>query len=143
MASSSEFSIAGSVGAGKLMFFNYRAKYRATLPYYDRVPLIYVLGVGAFGGGMGFIGHNFHYHAPESRPGLIQQLLEMVDGDNDEFMEFLVTGKGVHKYLATEVSQLRVVKKTAWEDVSVMPLEDFVVHRNGVDVPIRARGKVY
>ena len=94
-------------------------------------------------GGMGFIGHNFHYHAPESRPGLIQQLLEMVDGDDDEFMEFLVTGKGVHKYLATEVSQLRVVKKTAWEDVSVMPLEDFVVHRNGVDVPIRARGKVY
>ncbi|OUU63774.1 MAG: hypothetical protein CBD72_05715 [Flavobacteriaceae bacterium TMED212] len=140
MASSSEFSTAASIGAGKLMFFNYRAKYRATLPYYDRVPLIYVLGIGA---GMGFIGHNFHYHAPESRPGLIQQLLEMVDNDDDKFMEFLLTGKGVHKYLATEVSQLRLVKKTAWEDVSVMPLEDFVVHRNGVDVPIRARGKVY
>jgi hypothetical protein len=42
---------------GTLTFFAYDPKYKETLPYYDKFPLSFIIGIDRFG----FTGLNFHY----------------------------------------------------------------------------------
>jgi len=42
---------------GTLTFFSYDPKYKETLPYYDKFPLSFIIGIDKFG----FTGVNFHY----------------------------------------------------------------------------------
>ena len=55
---------------GGMYHFQYDPKHKATLPYYDRFPLIFMVG-GASGG---FYGLNLHYLSPVLRAKLMDQL---------------------------------------------------------------------
>lgn len=55
---------------GSMYHFQYDPKHKKTLPYYDRFPLIFMVG-GAPGG---FYGLNLHYLAPTLRAKLMDQL---------------------------------------------------------------------
>ena len=57
---------------GRMYFFNYDPKYKATLPYYDRFPLIFK--VGQYRGG--FEGINMHYLPYRLRARLMDALYE-------------------------------------------------------------------
>ena len=55
---------------GKMYFFVYNPKHKATLPYYDMFPL--VLPVERYSNG--FLGINFHYLAPKERAHLLDEI---------------------------------------------------------------------
>lgn len=60
---------------GKLIMFFYDPKHKATLPYYDRCPLIIPLSMDT----KGYLGMNFHYLSPYSRAILMDYLLQDAD----------------------------------------------------------------
>ena len=55
---------------GRMYFFVYNPKHKATLPYYDMFPL--VLPVERYSDG--FLGINFHYLAPKDRAFLLDEI---------------------------------------------------------------------
>ena len=55
---------------GDLFCYNYRPKYRATLPYYDMFPMIMLIGSDADT----FLGINFHYLPPKFRAILLDKV---------------------------------------------------------------------
>ena len=58
---------------GELYYFQYDAKYKQTLPYWDRYPLVLPLSLTR----NGFIGINFHYISPIHRTELFNNLLKL------------------------------------------------------------------
>jgi hypothetical protein len=66
-----------AVMPGRMYFFNYDPKLKATLPYYDQFPLIFpfrkVNG--------GFYGFNMHYLPPIQRAALFDAMIETVSND--------------------------------------------------------------
>ena len=63
---------------GKMNFFGYDPKHKATLPYYDRFPLIMPIEVAEGG----FIGLNFHYLSIPMRVKLLNVISEYASDDN-------------------------------------------------------------
>jgi len=55
---------------GDMYLFGYDAKHKATLPYYDRFPLVFPIGPAAGG----FLGLNMHYLPPMLRDQLMDAL---------------------------------------------------------------------
>lgn len=62
---------------GKMIFFTYDPKTKATLPFYDTFPLVLPFSFND----KGFIGINFHYLAPRTRLLLINKLVEYASDD--------------------------------------------------------------
>lgn len=58
---------------GKLYFYWYDPKHKATLPIYDRFPLTMPLDRTTSGG---FLGINFHYLDPGTRKAILMELLK-------------------------------------------------------------------
>ena len=83
---------------GDMMQFVYDPKGKKTLPYYDRMPIVFPIGLYKDG----FLGLNFHYLKPISRAKLLDALLSNVDEDNlddDTKMDINYRMlKGVSKY---------------------------------------------
>lgn len=70
-----------SIKFGKMYFFIYDPKHQATLPYYDRFPLVIPFNIRKGVNDVpGFLGLNLHYLHPRIRFLLLSQLLEL-DGD--------------------------------------------------------------
>ena len=89
MAYSDEFpdsTYSGSPKPGTLSIFRYGAKYKKTLPYWDRNPLCYIFGAS----GGAFYGLNLHYQIPTNR----KAVLNYIDGGGDP-----TKVRGYHKYL--------------------------------------------
>ena len=63
-------TLTGRMWLGRMYFFVYNPKHKATLPYYDMFPL--VLPVERYGNG--FLGINFHYLAPKDRAHLLDEI---------------------------------------------------------------------
>ena len=63
-------TLTGRMLLGRMYFFVYNPKHKATLPYYDMFPL--VLPVERYGNG--FLGINFHYLAPKDRSHLLDEI---------------------------------------------------------------------
>jgi hypothetical protein len=63
---------------GVMNLFGYDPKLKATLPYYDRFPLIFPID---FAKG-GFYGINFHYLQPGARVNFLRQLSQYTSDDN-------------------------------------------------------------
>ena len=63
---------------GKMNFFGYDPKHKATLPYYDRFPLIMPIEVAEGG----FIGLNFHYLSIPMRVKLLNVISEYATDNN-------------------------------------------------------------
>lgn len=63
--------------AGKIYTFVYDAKYKDTLPYWDRFPLIICLGPSVTKAGNGvMLGLNLHYAPPKARQAMLEELLK-------------------------------------------------------------------
>lgn len=107
-----------------LMFYQYKAKWRQDLPYYDKYPLAFVLEMDE----RSFFAVNLHYYSPEERMGLVMSLSE------DKIPSFR---KGAHKYLISEVrSPYLILAQQEWQTMCLLPVEEFVRDLGGVEIPI-------
>jgi len=107
-----------------LMLWEYRAKWRRELPFYDKYPLAYILDFKP----NSFFAVNLHYYSPEERVGIARSLAE------NRIPRFT---KGAHKYLISEVRSPYLDFDTReWDTICLLPVEEFVRDMNGVEIPI-------
>lgn len=66
-----------NITIGRLYMFYYDAKHKETLPYYDRVPLIFPIGPAKGG----FLGINMHYLPLRQRAKLMDALYSTINND--------------------------------------------------------------
>ncbi len=64
-------------GIGRMFMFMYDPKYKETLPFYDRFPLVMPFGIH----NDGFIGINFHYLPLPLRARLMDNLYTVINND--------------------------------------------------------------
>jgi hypothetical protein len=84
------FNSANQFRIGNMYMFYYDPKFKDTLPYYDRVPLIFPIN-RAKGG---FLGINFHYLPLKLRAKLMDSLYDVVSNDSfDETTKLQVSYK--------------------------------------------------
>jgi hypothetical protein len=121
---------------GKLFFYEYDAKWKDTLPYWDRFPL--VIPIERYDDG--FLGLNLHYLEPRLRVALFANLLDFATNDkfnaNTKIIMSYRLLKGVakyrlfkpcvHRYLTNHIRS-RFVKINAdnWEIAVHLPLAEF------------------
>ena len=129
--------VRGRPDLGRMNFFYYDAKNKATLPYYDRFPLVFPINK-ADGG---FLGINFHYLPPVLRAKLMDQLYtittnktynentrlrasyDLLNG-TAKFKEFRPT---VKHYLAKQLkTRLTYVAPSEWDIALFLPSPAFV-----------------
>ena len=107
-----------------LHFYEYKARTRRNLPYYDKFPLAFVLDVNYDS----FFAVNLHYYYPEERMSIAASLAE------NRIPRF---AKGAHKYLLSEVrSPYLNLAEQEWQTICLLPVEQFVRDLGGVEIPI-------
>jgi hypothetical protein len=121
---------------GKMVMFFYDPKHKKTLPYYDRVPLIFPVEPAKGG----FYGINLHYLSPYHRAKLFDVLtLERMKNKGTEKQKLVITYKilkGASQYRAFKpcfkhylYSQLQsrffVVAPEEWDTVLFLPIARF------------------
>ena len=121
---------------GKMGVFFYDPKHKATLPYYDRFPLVVIIGPAEGG----FLGLNLHYLPPTLRARLLDGLLDMTNNKKyDETTRFQATYQMLKKSSKTKYfapcvkhyldkhmrSQFSVINPSEWETVAFLPIADF------------------
>lgn len=122
---------------GRMFIYSYDPKYKETLPYYDRFPLILMVDKAP----NGFYGLNLHYLHPKERAIFFDRLTEYTN--NDKYNEttkiqmsysFL---KGASKlkafkpcfkrYLSNKItSSIGEVQPSEWELAIFLPIDKFV-----------------
>jgi len=122
--------------AGRMYMYFYDPKTKDTLPYYDRFPLILMVGPAPGG----FYGLNLHYLAPVLRAKMLDGLISITN--NKRFDEttkvklnynLLTSVKKLRwyepcfkRYLLTNVKkQMVMVEASEWETAVFLPTEDF------------------
>ena len=123
---------------GRMFMFFYDAKHKATLPYYDRFPLI--LMVESASPKKGFYGLNFHYLDYRKRAILLSRLLQYSNNKKyDESTRLRLSYKllkGASRleafkpcfkhYLPSQIkSQIKMVPADYWETALFFPSEQF------------------
>ena len=129
-------TLTGRLIPGRMYFFMYNPKHKATLPYYDLFPLI--LPIQKFSDG--FLGINFHYLYPKDRAILLDELKVFV---NDRtlseaarirvsynmmrgFTRFKRAKPAIKRYLTTYMkSQFIPVTPEEWAPAIFLPVEKF------------------
>jgi len=129
-------TLTGRLIPGRMYFFMYNPKHKATLPYYDLFPLI--LPIQKFSDG--FLGINFHYLYPKDRAILLDELKIFV---NDRtlseaarirvsynmmrgFTRFKRAKPCLKRYLTTYMkSQFIPVTPDEWGPALFLPVEQF------------------
>lgn len=121
---------------GFMYHFLYDPKFKDTLPYYDRFPLM--IAVGPAPGG--FYGLNLHYLAPVPRARLLDRLIETTNNDAfDETTKMKINYKILNSlssmrffrpcfkhYLFDHVeSRMMMVPASEWEIAMFLPTEKF------------------
>jgi hypothetical protein len=120
---------------GKMYLFEYDPKYKATLPYYDRFPLVFPIEYYY----NGFLGLNMHYLPGGARLSLMNMMRNILsDIDNDEetrlrlsysvLKAFATLFSGyeecIKRYLYTHIrSPYGYVAPEMWESALMAPLE--------------------
>jgi hypothetical protein len=122
---------------GKMYLFHYDPKYKATLPLYDRFPLIFPFERVE----NGFLGINFHYLPPGQRAVLLDNLMSLAsDKTFTDQMKInlnyrlllrvsrLGAAKNcIKKYLNSHVrSRFFYIKPDEWQKALMLPLDQFV-----------------
>lgn len=122
---------------GNMYIFNYDAKHKDTLPYYDRFPLIFPINTAKGG----FLGINMHYLPPQLRAKLMDGLYSTVTNDNyDETTKLkisygILNGAAKYKefkptvkhYLNSQVrSQFMYINPAEWDIALFLPTAQFV-----------------
>lgn len=126
---------------GRMFMFLYDPKGKDTLPYYDRFPLILMVGPAEGG----FYGLNLHYLHPRIRAVFFDELQSFLNNDKmDETTRFQLaysTLSNVRKlrafapcfkhYLYKHIRSSTVeVPPTEWEIALFLPTDDFVGRKN-------------
>ena len=121
---------------GKMYFFTYNPKWKATLPYYDTFPLIFPIERYT----NGFLGINFHYLHPKDRAILMDQLKSYANNKRyDEttklklsyqmlqgFSKIKRARPTIHRYLNNKVnSKFVLINADEWEVALFLPVERF------------------
>jgi len=121
---------------GKMYFFTYNPKWKATLPYYDAFPLIFPIERYT----NGFLGINFHYLHPKDRAILMDQLKAYANNKRyDEttklklsyqmlagFSKIKRARPTIHRYLNNKVNSKFVrINADEWEVALFLPVERF------------------
>jgi len=122
---------------GRLYFYVYDPKTKATLPYYDKFPL--VLPIEKYSDG--FLGLNFHYIRPKDRLLLMDKLYDTLTNDRfDEKTKLranydLLSNAGrfgaykpcVKRYLNSHIrSGIIEIGVNDWEIALMLPVDNFV-----------------
>ena len=116
----------GSPRPGSMMIFQYTAKYRETLPFYDRNPLCYIMSSQ---GGI-FFGVNLHYHPTTNR----MALLKYIDDGGDPSRL-----RGYHKYIKSYMaSPFLQVNMTEWDKALSYNNEEFVRDLGSIELSLDA-----
>ena len=125
---------------GKMYFFHYDPKYKATLPVYDRFPL--VLPMDMYDDG--FLGMNLHYLDPYSRLYLLDLLHDFINNtkydDTTKFKLAYSTLNGskrykmiepcIKRYLSSHIrSSLVYIEPDHWETAIFLPTERMVYRK--------------
>lgn len=101
---------------GKMYMFFYDPKYKQTLPYYDKFPLIIMIGPAEGG----FYGLNLHYLPPVLRAKVLDALL----GDQPVPKKYIAPM--IKHYLNSHVkSRFALVDKPEWEIATFLPTAQF------------------
>ena len=122
---------------GKMYMYWYDAKHKATLPYWDRFPVIFVLESYKDG----FLGMNLHYLPPILRAKLMDALYTIKTNPKDDdrsklkisysllasASKYKLFGPTVKRYLSSHVkSKLVEVPPEEWDHIAFLPLQRFV-----------------
>lgn len=125
-----------AVQPGRMLLYQYDAKHKKKLPYFDQLPLIFYLG--PFKGG--HMGLNLHYLPPQLRAYLMDELYETVTSDkidfntrvNISYQSLAQAGKSylfrpcVKNYLTKQMrSKFFVIDPTEWDIALMLPFERF------------------
>lgn len=124
------------VGIGRMYHFYYDPKTKADLPYYDRFPLIFMVGLAQGG----FYGINLHYLPPKLRATLMDELYSVASDkryDEDTKLKIsysILKGASKYKYFkptfkhylsANVRSQFVEIQSTEWDIALFLPTERF------------------
>lgn len=137
-------SFRNSPRIGELYMYVYDAKHKATLPYYDKFPLVFVFNNQVAGAHYGI---NLHYLPPVLRVKLFTALLELRNEKRyrastrlkmqwellNSFAGSPYVAPCVKMYLTKQMrSKFIVVDPQVWEIVVSLPLERFTVSNEQV-----------
>lgn len=126
--------------AGKIYAYNYDAKHKATLPYWDRYPLIVFLGFvkSPKSGTTLMHGLNLHYVPPRARQQFLEDLLKQYANTNtltnktklnidwSKVKGFQGADKMIKAYLPSHIKgPIIEIKPSDWANVVLMPLQSF------------------
>lgn len=135
---------------GKMYMFFYDAKYKETLPYWDRFPLMIMMDHYTDG----FLGMNLHYIAPRYRVILLNNLYDLLINEDMDGMQRLMISYDllskksgyrwmkpcIKRYLKSNLeSRLFEVPIEHWDMVSMLPSARFNVNANTVYAESRKR----
>lgn len=134
-----ENSQTGSTVIGKMYFFKYDPKHKATLPIYDIYPLVFPIERY----NNGFLGLNIHYLAVPERQAFIEQLMRYATAKNLTpksrlrlTYSLLASSQSlasearpcIKRYLWSHVrTKFIEIPATEWDRAAVLPIELFVV----------------
>ena len=121
---------------GQMYLFQYDAKHKATLPYYDQSPLIFVIDVG----NGRFMGINMHYISYFRRAQLMNAMYDLAVREKDQIKRLNISYgilKGISKmqyfkpcvksYLSDHLqSRFLRILPSEWDFVLQLPLQRFV-----------------
>ena len=131
-----EHKLVTSIELGKMYFFEYDAKHKDTLPYWDRFPLIFVLNRDAHS----FLGLNMHYLRPDYRLAFFNKLQNFISDPRlnsraklmlqykliSDMSKFPETQDCVKRYLWTHVrTRWLEVPPKEWRNIVMLPLQNF------------------
>lgn len=125
---------------GKIYAYIYDAKYKDTLPYWDKYPLIIFLGFGRSQAGNELMyGLNLHYIPPKARQQFLEDLLKQYSStktitnstklkvDWSKVKGFTGADKMIKAYLPGHIKGTLVeIKPSDWANVVLLPLQQFV-----------------
>jgi len=122
---------------GKMYFFHYNPKYKATLPVWDKFPLVIPMELYSDG----FLGLNLHYLDPYNRLLLLDRLMDFINNDKyDDTTIFRLSydllsrsrryslfEPCVKRYLLQHImSSLIYIEPDNWETAIFLPTEKMV-----------------
>ena len=129
---------------GGVYMFHYDAKWKDTLPYWDKYPIVVPLELYSDG----FLGINIHYISPSMRVPLLQKMFEFtkdneeLEGDARMIIDYDTTqleselrnaGPCIKRYLTSHIgARITRVPKEQWETLMMMPTAKFNVNANTV-----------
>lgn len=132
-----QFLNKGNEAIGKMFMYFYDAKHKATLPYYDQVPCIFIIEKYKDG----YLGLNMHYLAYRERAILLDALFELENNSKIPANKKLKISYGIIKsfaqsplaqpcikrYLYSQIrSRFIAVPSDEWHIVAMLPYQQFV-----------------